>query len=165
MGTPFIGELKLVSFNFAPKGWATADGQLLPINQNQALFSLFGTMYGGDGRINFALPDLRGRIATHIGPGYTQGERGGETTHTLTQQEIPPHFHNVMGTNNPGTTPVPTGNVLANASANAYAAPDPPTPIHSSTISQTGGQAHENMSPYTVLLFCVALQGVFPSQN
>lgn len=165
MGTPYIGELKLVAFTFAPKGWATADGQLMQINQNQALFSLFGTMYGGDGRVTFSLPDLRGRIATHAGDGYVQGQVGGETSHTLTQQEIPPHQHVVTGTNNPGTTPVPTGNVLANATANAYAAPAPPQGIHQSTINQVGGQAHENMSPYSVLTFVVALQGAFPSRN
>jgi microcystin-dependent protein len=167
MGTPFMGELKLVAFNFAPKGWATADGQLLPINQNQALFSLMGTMYGGDGRTNFALPDLRGRIATHLGAGTVQGERGGEVAHTLSQAEIPPHFHQVMGTNGTANaTPLPGGNVFANATLNAYAAPAPPSPIAPQSVSSTvGSQAHDNMAPYLVLTFCVALQGVFPSRN
>jgi microcystin-dependent protein len=167
MGTPFMGELKLVAFNFAPKGWATADGQFLPINQNQALFSLFGTMYGGNGQTTFALPDLRGRVATHVGLGHNQGEAAGEVTHTLTQQEIPPHLHQVMGTNGTvNATPLPGGNVFANATLNAYAAPSPPTTILPQTISPfNGSQPHENMAPYQVLTFCVALQGVFPSRN
>ena len=167
MAEPFIGELKICSWNFAPKGWATADGQLLPINQNQALFSLFGTTYGGDGRVNFALPDLRGRVAMHVGPGYTQGEQGGEVAHTLTQQEIPGHLHTVMGQNsNNGATPLPGGNVFANANLNAYAAPTNLTSIQPATITTfTGSQPHDNMAPYQVLLFCVALQGIFPSQN
>jgi microcystin-dependent protein len=166
MGTPFIGELKLVAFNFAPKGWATCDGQLLPINQNQPLFSLLGTTYGGDGRTTFALPDLRGRLAMHVGDGHTQGEAAGEVTHTLTQQEIPPHLHQVMGTNTAtGATPLPGGNVFANATVNAYAQPSPPTPLLPQSVSSTGGQPHDNMAPYTVLTFCVALQGIFPSRN
>lgn len=167
MGTPFIGELKICSWNFAPKGWAAADGQLLPINQNQPLFALFGTTYGGDGRTNFALPDLRGRVPIHFGDGFTLGQKGGEPAHTLTQAEIPPHIHVAMGTNGTtGVTPLPGGNVFANATANAYAAPAPPQPIHPQSISPlTGSQPHDNMSPYQVLMFCVALQGIFPSQN
>ena len=167
MGTPFMGELKIISFNFAPKGWAAADGQLLPINQNQALFSLFGTTYGGDGRTNFGLPDLRGRIAMHFGSQLTLGERGGEVAHTLSQAEIPPHFHVVTGTNGTAnSSPLPGGNVFGNANANAYAAPSPPTPIAQQSVSTfSGSQPHDNMAPYTTLMFCVALQGVFPSRN
>src|SRR6476646_4045640 len=121
MAEPFLSEVRIMSFVFAPKGWALCDGQLLPINQNQALFSLLGTTFGGDGRVNFGLPDLRGRTPIHVGSGHTLGERGGEQTHTLSISELPQHTHSAMGTTIAGDTPVPTGNVLADSPAQLYA--------------------------------------------
>src|SRR5215216_2273051 len=113
MAEPFLSEVRLMSFGFAPKGWAQCNGQLLPINQNQALFSLLGTTFGGDGRVNFALPDLRERTPIHAGGNHTLGERGGEQAHTLSIAEIPTHTHVLNGTLNDGTAQVPTGNLLA----------------------------------------------------
>jgi microcystin-dependent protein len=167
MGTPFMAEIKIISWNYAPKGWAFCDGQMLPINQNQALFSLLGTTFGGNGQTTFALPDLRGCVAGHTGDGYTRGQKGGEMAHTLTVQEMPTHTHFAQGTSGNGTTPIP-GNtvVLGNPGLNAYAAPQPLQPILPATVGGSGGgQAHENMSPYLVLAFVIALQGIFPSPN
>src|ERR1051326_2452718 len=165
MSTPFLSEIKIVSFNFAPKGWALCNGQLLGINQNQALFSLLGTTYGGDGRVNFALPNLQGRIPTHQGNGFTLGELGGETAHTLNISELPAHNHVPLGNkNNPASSPSAGNNLWGfddgqyNTSANVAMNP--------AGILPTGGnQPHENMSPYLVLNFIIALQGTFPSQN
>ncbi|MGN6216278.1 MAG: phage tail protein [Solirubrobacterales bacterium] len=161
MAEPFLGEIRLMSFNFAPKGWAQANGQLLPINQNQPLFALFGTMYGGDGRINFALPDLRGRVPLHFGSGHTQGEKAGEEFHTLIQGEMPAHNHIIQASSQAGNEAAPS--ILA-VSENTYRTASELTAIHPSTITFTGGsQPHENRSPFTVLNWCVALQGIFPS--
>src|SRR5712675_2977290 len=113
MGTPIMSEIRIMSFNFAPKGWAMCNGQLLPINQNQALFSLLGTTYGGDGRVNFALPDMRGRIPTYVGGGLVQGQRSGEEFHTLSQSEMPQHTHTGMVQPQNAATANPTNNVLA----------------------------------------------------
>ncbi|MGN6255749.1 MAG: phage tail protein [Solirubrobacterales bacterium] len=163
MAEPFLGELRLMSFNFAPKGWAQANGQLLPINQNQPLFSLFGTMYGGDGRVNFALPDLRGRVPIHMGAGHIQGEKAGEEFHTLSQAEMPAHNHIIQASSQAGNQAAPS--ILAE-SENTYRTADELTTIHPSTIAFTGGsQPHENRSPFTVLVWCVALQGIFPSRT
>jgi microcystin-dependent protein len=165
MAEPFLAELRLMSFNFAPKGWAQCNGQLLPINQNQALFSLLGTTYGGDGRVNFALPDLRGRVPQHFGAGFTLGQRGGSAAHTLTQQEMPAHSHVQTGTTANGDTPLATNNFFA-AVGNMYLPPASLTTLLPATVSTTGGsQAHENRQPYLVLNYCIALQGIFPSQN
>ena len=165
MGTPYMGEVKLISWNFPPKGWAECNGSLLPINQNQALFSLLGTTYGGNGQTTFALPDLRGRIPMHFG-NMNQGERAGEAAHTVTTQEMPQHTHFVSGTSSAATTPIPTGNVFGNVTANAYAEANQLVAIEPSTIANVGGsQAHNNMSPYLVLTFVIALQGIFPSRN
>jgi microcystin-dependent protein len=180
MATPFLGELKIVSFNFAPKGWALANGQLLPINQNQALFSLLGTMYGGDGRVNFALPDLRGRVAMHMGGGFTQGERGGEDAHTVSLTEMPQHTHFLEG----NTTTAATANAFtpaandslgqsigvpssgANFALDIYSTSAPNATMAAGTVTNAGGnQAHENRQPFLVLNWIVALQGIFPSQN
>jgi microcystin-dependent protein len=166
MGTPFLGELKLVAFNFAPKGWATCDGAMMQINQNQALFALLGTHYGGNGSTTFGLPDLRGRIPVHASGSYIVGAVGGEPTHTLTMQEIPAHNHVVQGTNGQGTTPIAQAAIWANATVNAYAQPQPPVAVHQATVTPFQGSApHENMAPFTALLFCIALVGIFPSQN
>ncbi|HYP00244.1 MAG TPA: tail fiber protein [Pyrinomonadaceae bacterium] len=165
MAEPFLSEIRIMSFNFAPKGWAMCNGQLLPINQNQALFSLLGTTYGGDGRVNFALPDLRSRVPVHEGSGHTLGERGGEQAHTLTISELPTHTHLVQASSANSTLVVPTGNVLG-AVANLYNPPQSLTSLLPSEISNVGGsQAHLNMQPFLVLTFCIALQGIFPSQN
>ncbi len=169
MGTPFLGEIRLMSFNFAPRGWALCNGQFLPINQNQALFALFGTTYGGNGQTTFALPDLRGRVPIHFGNGHTQGERAGEAAHTLIISELPAHNHAIQisaGDINNAATAGPNNywgqtadnTTVYNTSANQAMA--------AGTITNTGGsQAHNNMQPYLVLSFCVSLQGIFPSQN
>jgi microcystin-dependent protein len=167
MAEPFLGEIRIMSFVFAPKGWALCNGQLLPINQNQALFSLFGTMYGGDGRVNFALPDLRGQVPIHMGSGHTQGERGGQQAHTLNVSELPAHTHVARASSDVGNNAVPTNNILASPLNLSYRAPDGNlTTLVPSSVSNVGGsQAHLNMQPFLTLSFCVALQGIFPSQT
>lgn len=156
-----------MSFEFAPKGWALCNGQLLPINQNQALFSLLGTTFGGDGRVNFALPDLRARTPIHVGSGHTLGERGGEPAHTLSIAELPTHAHVLNGTSTDAAQPIPTGNLLARqAPANPYLGAAALTTMNAATVASTGGsQAHLNMQPFLTLSFCIALQGIFPSPN
>jgi len=154
-----------MSFVFAPKGWALCNGQLLPINQNQALFSLLGTTYGGDGRVNFALPDVRGRVPIHNGQGHTLGETGGEQAHTVSIAEVPTHTHAAQGSPTNADSPTPANNVLASA-LNVYRAADNPTTLQPASITNVGGsQPHENMQPYLTLSFCIALQGIFPSQT
>jgi microcystin-dependent protein len=165
MAEPFLSELRLMSFVYAPKGWALCNGQLLPINQNQALFSLLGTTFGGDGRVNFALPDLRGRVPIHAGAGHILGEKGGEVAHTVTVPEMPTHTHPLSASTNGANTPVPTNDLLA-SSGNLYAPPSGMTPLHPTTVSNAGGsQPHLNMQPFLTLSYCIALQGIFPSQN
>ena len=168
MATPFIAEIKIISWNFAPQGWAFCNGQLLPINQNQALFSILGTTYGGNGQTNFALPNLQARTPIHTGQGFTLGQAGGEQAHTLTMSEMPQHTH-AQGCNgtqagaNSGNVP---GNVWADGGKSVYFNGNPNTAMLTGTLSNTGGsQAHTNMSPYLVLNFIIALQGIFPSQN
>jgi len=166
MGTPYLSEIRLFSFSFAPKGWALCDGQLLPINQNQALFSLLGTTYGGDGRVNFGLPDLRGRAPIHVGNGHLLGERGGEQAHTLSISELPQHIHVLNASQTAGDAFVPANNLLAKTPDQLYTAPGNLTALNPASVTNTGGsQAHLNMQPYLVLSFCIALQGIFPSQN
>lgn len=166
MAEPFLSEIRIMSFVFAPKGWALCNGQLLPINQNQALFSLLGTTFGGDGRVNFALPDLRARTPIHVGSGHTLGERGGEQAHTLSIAEIPTHTHVLNGTSSSGTALIPSGNLLAKSNLPAYTGPSNLVAMSSSAVTNVGGsQAHLNMQPFLTLSFCIALQGIFPSPN
>jgi microcystin-dependent protein len=169
MAEPFLAEIRIMSFGFAPKGWAVCNGQLMPINQNQALFALLGTTYGGDGRVNFALPDLRRRVPIHFGAGHTLGEVGGEPAHTLTIAELPTHVHLANGTSastDPNGTNVPTGNLLASGPSEIYAAVGNLVAMGASTIADVGGsQPHNNLQPFLALTFCIALQGIFPSQN
>ena len=168
MAEPFLSEIRIMSFVFAPKGWALCNGQLMPINQNQALFSLLGTTYGGDGRVNFALPDLRGRVPIHFGSGHTLGERGGEQAHTLTISELPTHMHAVNASTTQATTGIPGSTVMLSTSVGAfgYGVPQSLVPMDPSSDTSVGGsQAHLNMQPFLVLSFCIALQGIFPSQT
>ena len=165
MAEPFLAEIRIMSFGFPPKGWAMCNGQLLPINQNQGLFSLLGTTYGGDGRVNFGLPNLQGRTPIHSGNGHTLGERAGEQAHTLTISELPQHTHVAQGSNNNGDSVTPLGNVPGGVS-NMYASAGNLTSLNPATVTSVGGsQAHLNMQPFLTLNFCIALQGIFPSQN
>jgi len=169
MADPFMTEIRIMSFNFPPRGWAFCDGQLLPINQNQPLFALLGTTFGGNGQTNFALPDLRGRIPIHVGSGHTLGERAGEQAHTLNIAELPTHIHTLTASSTDGNAPVPFGpggNVLARTVNNIYGPPNNLTALVAGTITNTGGsQAHVNMQPFLALSFCIALVGIFPSQT
>jgi microcystin-dependent protein len=170
---PFLSEIKIFSMNFAPKGWALCNGQLLPINQNQALFSLLGTTYGGNGQTNFALPDLQGNVPLHEGSGHTLGEKAGQQAHTLTISELPTHIHDfsqntaVVSASANATVGPPTNNYWANNGHTAYSTGGVSLGAMSpQAVSNVGGsQAHQNMQPYLVLNFCIALQGIFPSQN
>ncbi|MCB1560032.1 MAG: phage tail protein [Xanthomonadales bacterium] len=169
MSEPFLAEIRMVGFNFAPRGWAFCDGQILPINQHQSLYSLLGTTYGGDGRTSFALPDLRGRVPIHVDALHAEGQKSGEETHTLTLDEMPQHAHTMAAATgtpvNPG--PSPTGKVFADSAPNeVYAAPAAPAPAAAGSVGGMGGsQAHDNMQPWLALNFCIALQGLFPSRN
>ena len=165
MSEPFLSEIKIMSFNYPPKGWALCNGQLLPINQNQALFALLGTTYGGNGQTTFALPNLRGRVPIHMGAGHTLGEVGGQEAHTLTISELPTHTHPVSGSATNADVVSSTDNVVAQSSQ-LYGPPTQLTALDPSTNGSAGGsQVHENRQPYLVLTFCIALQGIFPSQN
>jgi microcystin-dependent protein len=164
MSTPYLSEIRIFSFGFAPKGWALCNGQLLPINQNQALFSLLGTTYGGDGRVNFALPNLQGRVPVHTGNGFTLGEQGGETAHTLNISEIPAHTHVPVASSAAANLGSPAGNLWATGNA-GYSTP-PNASMNPACILPVGGsQPHQNMPPFLTLNICIALQGIFPSQN
>jgi microcystin-dependent protein len=166
MSEPFLAEIKIMSFGFPPKGWALCDGQLMPINQNQALFSLLGTVYGGDGRVNFGLPDLQGRTPMHMGSGHTLGERGGEQGHTLTINEMPTHTHTAQGSGDNGAVAIATGTTALGAVSDMYGPVANLTSIHSATVTPMGGsQAHLNMQPFLTLSFCIALIGIFPTQT
>ncbi len=167
MAEPFLSEIRIMSFNFPPKGWALCNGQLLPINQNQALFSLLGTTYGGDGRVNFALPDLRGKSQIHMGDGHSLGEVGGAEAVTISQQTMPQHIHFQQGSTNVGDKFSPTGAVLAKLGSPIYSQNVSGLAVYDPTsVSSVGGsQPHINMQPFLVLSFCIALQGIFPSQT
>jgi microcystin-dependent protein len=164
MAEPFISEIRIFSFGFPPKGWALADGQLLPINQNQALFSLLGTTYGGDGRQTFGLPDLQGRTPIHMGAGHTLGERAGEQGHTLSISEIPTHAHVLQASSANGDQLTPIANNFGSAAGLYSAQATALTSLLPATVANVGGsQAHLNMQPFLTLTFCIALQGIFPS--
>jgi microcystin-dependent protein len=166
---PFMTEIRMFPYNFAPKGWALCNGQFLPINQNQALFSLLGTAFGGNGQTNFALPDLRGRTPIHEGGGHTRGEAGGQSAHALTVNELPQHTHFISASNNNAGTPDPTNAFLASTAAAVgpvYGDATQLVAFSPLALSQVGGsQPHENRMPYLSVGFCIALQGVFPSSN
>jgi microcystin-dependent protein len=162
---PYLSEIRVFGFNFPPKGWAFCNGQLLPINQNQPLFALLGTTYGGNGQTNFALPNLQGQTPMHFGQGYLLGQQLGEYNHTLTQGEMPAHPHQAFGQPKNASQPVPTNAFLATA-LNVYRAADNLTPLQPTTISNVGNsQPHANQQPYLTLSFCIALVGIFPSRN
>lgn len=169
MATPFLGEIKIVSFNFPPKGWALCNGQTLAINQNAALFSLLGTTYGGNGTSTFQLPNLQGRVAVHMGNGFSLGGVGGEVDHQLLLDEMPAHTHSTQAADVPATTDSPVNAALAIPASSIGAIYGPaaaPTTMANDAIANAGdGQPHTNMQPYLVLNFCIALAGIFPSQN
>jgi microcystin-dependent protein len=168
MAEPFLAEIRIMSFDFAPKGWALCNGQLLPINQNQALFSLLGTTYGGDGRVNFGLPDLRTRVPIHMGSGQTLGQRGGEQAHTLVTSELPTHTHSLNGSTGQASTNVPATNTVLSTSnpQSVYGQAANLVAMAPAAIGNMGGGlSHPNMQPFLVLNFAIALQGIFPSQN
>jgi len=168
---PFVGEIMLFAGNFAPRGWAFCDGQLLAVSQNDALFSLLGTTYGGDGRTTFALPDLRGRAPLHQGHGPALsdrrlGSKGGEEHVTLTANQIPAHGHPVMASSAAADSADPAGRVLAHANINLYGTAAPAADMAAATIGTTGGgQPHDNMMPYQVIHYCIALVGIYPSRQ
>jgi microcystin-dependent protein len=174
VASPYLSEIRIFAFNFAPKGWAMCNGQLLPINQNQALFALLGTTYGGDGRVNFALPNLQGRVGIHqgtapSGSNYLLGQTGGEEKHTLLITEMPAHGHAVGANSIAANSDSPTNAFPASTAAtggNSYSNANDGTTMNPGVISPTGGsQAHTNLQPYLTLNYCIALQGIFPSQN
>lgn len=166
MAEPFLGQISLFSFSFAPRGWAQCAGQTLAINQNQALFSLLGTTYGGDGRTTFMLPDLRGRVAASEGGGLTRGQRAGSEYHSLTVQEIPRHMHLLRASTANATTRAPNDALLASTPARIYSNASPGVALNAKTVTQTGAsQPHENRQPYLVIGFCIALVGIFPSRE
>jgi microcystin-dependent protein len=165
MTDAFIGDIRIVSFSYAPRGWAQCNGQLLPISQNQALFSLLGTMYGGNGQTTFSLPNLQTRVPLHLGPAYTQGQAGGETAHTLTVNELPSHTHQITATGATPSVSVPGGSVQAPHTKSSYGG-TLDAPMNPSAVSLVGGsQPHDNMPPYLVLNFIICLSGIFPSRN
>jgi len=168
MSSPYIGEIRMFGGNFAPAGWAFCNGATIPISENDTLFNLIGTTYGGDGRVNFGLPNLQGRVPIHFGSGHTLGERSGEQGHTLSISEIPAHAHVAMGAGSPGSQPIPANALLAQDMVAApYSLPDLNlAALNAGTIASVGGsQAHLNMQPFLVLNFSIALQGIFPSQT
>ena len=167
MSEPFLAEVRMVGFNFAPRGYAQCDGQILPINQNQALFSLLGTTYGGDGRTSFGLPELRGRTPIHVGAGHNLGQRAGEANHQLTIAEIPNHDHMAQGTSDPASAPIPTGRLLADSAPNEiFHAPTSLVNLAAGTTGNTGNnEGHNNMQPFLAINFVIALTGLFPSRS
>jgi microcystin-dependent protein len=165
MSEPFLAEIRIMAFGFVPRGWALCNGQLLPINQNTALFALLGTTYGGNGTTNFALPDLRGRIPIHFGAGFVLGQSGGTETHTLLPNEMPAHSHTLFASPDPAVSRTPAAQVLARTANPSYASGSGAT-LSADTLANAGGsQPHANVQPSLVLNYVIALQGIFPSQN
>ena len=172
MSEPFLAEVRIVGFNFAPRGWAFCDGQILPINQNQSLYSLLGTTYGGDGRTSFALPDMRGRTPIHVGSSngvsHQLGQKSGEETHTVSAGEMPQHTHQLRGSSDAANQPVPLGALLGVSAATdpLYAGASNVVDMAQDAVTFVGGGvSHNNMQPYLALSFCIALRGLFPSRN
>lgn len=167
MSQPFLAEVKIVGFNFPPRGWAFCDGQILPINQNQSLYSLLGTIYGGDGRTSFALPGLRGRTPIHVSGGHPQGQKSGEETHQLSTGEMPSHDHVLQASTEVGNSPiVQPGAALAASQNPIYAADSNLADMNAASVTTVGSnQSHDNMMPWIALNFCIALTGTFPSRN
>ena len=167
MAEPFLSEIRIMSFVFPPKGWALCDGQLLPINQNQPLFALLGTTFGGDGRVNFALPDLRSRVPIHVGPAFALGQTGGAETVTLTTSQIPAHSHVPQCQSGTGNLGDPTGGVWAQPGTGTdYSNAAPSLIMDPAAIGPAGGsQPHDNMVPFLVINFILSLFGIFPSQT
>lgn len=173
MSEPFVGEIRMFAGTFAPRAWAFCDGQLQPVSQNDALFSLLGTIYGGDGRTTFGLPDLRGRLPIHEGdgPGLSSrrlGAKGGLEKVTVTVKESPSHTHQVTASTSRASSKSPAGNVLANAKMKLYASPGTQElqPMNSNAMANTGGsQSHDNMMPYLCVNFIIALYGIYPSRH
>jgi microcystin-dependent protein len=177
MSDPYLSEIRMMAFNYAPQGWVQCNGQLLGITQNAGLFSLLGVTYGGDGRTTFALPNLQGRVPMHMGNGFSLGQVSGEETHTLTTAEMAQHTHQMLASTTAGTVPVgvpttavgqgQTGGTGGGQAVNLYAPASGATvAFNAGALSQTGGnQAHENRQPYLALNFCIALTGIFPSPN
>jgi microcystin-dependent protein len=166
MAEPYLSELRIFSFSFAPKGWAQCNGQLLPINQNQALFALLGTTYGGDGRTTFALPNLQGRVPMHIGTGLIQGQSGGEQVHTLTTAEMPLHNHMAIASANGPNVNTPQNNFWAsNTGFRPYGNTINGSMNAAALATGGGSQGHSNIAPCLTLNICIAVQGIFPSRN
>ncbi len=165
MATPFIGEIRIFAFSFPPKGWALCNGQTLAINQNQALFSILGTMYGGNGQTTFQLPNLQSRVAIHRSAGFVQGQVGGENSHTLLISEMASHNHTLAGVATGSSQRSLSGNLLGTPSFNLYGSGAGGTLDPSAVAVAGGGQPHNNLQPYLVLSICMALVGVFPSRN
>lgn len=165
MSEAYMGEVRLFAFSFPPKGWAACDGQIMAISQNQALFSLLGTTYGGNGQTTFALPDLRGRVPLHFGNGFAEGQVGGEEAHRLISTELPAHTHAVQASTSDPSTPSPAGAVWANRPDSPYS-PSGDVYLNQAAIASTGGsQSHPNMQPYLTVNYCIALVGIYPSRN
>ena len=168
MSEPFLAEIKMFGFNFAPRGYAACDGQTLPINQNQSLFALVGTTYGGDGRTTFGLPELRGRVPIHVGSSggasHSWGQKSGEEAHLLTSGQVPTHGHDLKASSTNGDAPVPEGGMLA-AYLNGSRDGTNPVALPTEAVSNTGGGGHNNMQPVLAIGFAIALQGLFPSRN
>jgi microcystin-dependent protein len=168
MSDPFMGELRMMSFNFPPKGWSLCNGAFLPINQNQALFSLLGTTYGGNGQTTFALPNLQGRVPIHMGSSFTIGQVGGEPAHTISMSEMTQHDHVYNASSVAATTNTPTSSLGLATSAGSFLYGPPANLVAMSPDAVTfvgGSQPHNNMQPYSTISFCISLQGIFPSRN
>lgn len=167
MSEPFVGEIRMFGFTYPPRGWALCNGQIMSINQNQALFALLGTTYGGNGTTTFALPDLRGRVPLHTGNGVSLGQSAGEESHTLTQAEMPQHTHQMAGSSAAPNQKNVEGQIWAADTATMpFHAGPPSTTMNAASMGAAGGgQAHSNMQPYLTVNFCIALQGIFPSRN